>query len=104
LKDPGWTWFRSAFGRLPRNEKQKFRELRPTRPIKQGTPMNTPTQINPLTLEGNFYQDGKIIGPVRSAVLLEKFEVDSGRQRMRVFPEDSQMTGDETGITVTLEQ
>ena len=102
--------------------------------------MNTPTQINPLTLEGNFYQDGKIVGPVLSAVLLPldrghnseladsadnrvrylitirgkftvhdglgtaKFEVDSGHQRMRVFPEDSQMTGNESGITVTLEQ
>ena len=103
--------------------------------------MNTPTQINPLVLEGNFYQDGKIIGPLKSAVLLpldrahlsaeqsdsadsrvrylitidgkfsvhkglgvEKFEVDSGSQRMRVYPEDSQTTGNETDITVTLEQ
>lgn len=108
--------------------------------IKQCTPMNTSTQTNPLVLEGNFYQDGKIVGPVLSAVLLPLdrshpaeladsaddrvrylitirgfftvhdalgtsiFEVDSGRQRMRVFPEDSAATGHETGITVTLEQ
>jgi hypothetical protein len=108
--------------------------------IKQRTPMNTSTQTNPLVLEGNFYQDGKIVGPVLSAVLLPLdrshpaeladsaddrvrylitirgfftvhdalgtsiFEVDSGRQRMRVFPEDSAATGHETGITVTLEQ
>ena len=102
--------------------------------------MNTP-QINPLVLEGNFYQDGKIIGPVKSAVLLpldrshmqvelsqsadtrvrylitvqgkftvhdglgtEKYEIDSGSQRMRVYPEDSQMTGKETDVTVTLEE
>jgi len=103
--------------------------------------MNNPTEINPLVLEGNFYQDGRIIGPVVSAVLLpldrehlkaedaesgdsrvrylitiqgaftvhkglgvEKFAVDSGNQRMRVFPEDSQTAGGETNITVTLEQ
>ena len=97
-------------------------------------------QTNPLVLEGNFYQDGKVIGRVKSAVLLpldranltgqaesedtrvrylvtvdryftvhkglgtEKFEVDSGSQRMRVYPEDSQSVGDETNITVTLEE
>jgi hypothetical protein len=103
--------------------------------------MNTPLQVNPLVLEGNFYQDGKAIGPVKSAVLLpldrahispvvsdsadtrvrylitiqgkftvhtglgtEKYEVDSGSQRMRVYPEDSQATGKETDITVTLEE
>ena len=103
--------------------------------------MTPSTQLNPLVLEGNLYQDGKIVGPVKSAILLpldrthltaeqsdsadarvrylitihgkftvhdglgvEKFEVDSGTQRMRVYPEDSQMTGDETDITVTLEQ
>lgn len=102
--------------------------------------MNTLTQINPLVLEGNFYRDGKVIGHVKSAVLLpldratfvdqvdsgdtrvrylltidnyftvhdglgpEKFEVDSGSQRMRVYPEDSQSVGGETVITATLEQ
>lgn len=102
--------------------------------------MNTPKQTTPLMLEGNFYQDGKILGRVKSAVLLpldrasltsqgdsedarvrylitidayftvhkglgaEKFEVDSGSQRMRVYPEDSQSAGGETGITVTLEE
>ena len=103
--------------------------------------MNIPNQINPLVLEGNFYQDGKIIGPVISALLLpldranltmdqldsadtrvrclitikdnftvhkglgtEKFEVDSGSTRMRVYPEDSQTTGGQTDITVTLEE
>ena len=103
--------------------------------------MNTSIQVNPLVLEGNFYQDGKVIGPVRSAMLLpldrahipenlsdsadirvrylitiqgkftvhtglgtEKYEVDSGSQRMRVYPEDSQVTGKETDITVTLEE
>lgn len=34
----------------------------------------------------------------------EKFEVDSGSQRMRVYPEDSQSVGGETNITVTLEE
>lgn len=102
--------------------------------------MNTLTQINPLVLEGNFYRDGKVIGRVKSAVLLpldreatasqadsadprarylltidgyftvhnglgpEKFEVDSGSQRMRVYPEDSQSVGGETDVTVTLEE
>lgn len=102
--------------------------------------MNTTTQTNPLVLEGNFYQDGKILSRVRSAVLLpldranltsqadsedirvrylltidgnftvhkglgtEKFEVDSGSQRMRVYPEDSQSVGGQTDITVTLEE
>ena len=97
-------------------------------------------QTNPLVLEGNFYRDDKILGRVKSAVLLplertnsagqadssdtrvrylvtiegyftvhdglgpEKFEVDSGRQRMRVYPEDSQSVGGETAITVTLEE
>ena len=103
--------------------------------------MSTPSQLNPLVLEGNFYQDDKVIGPVKAAVLLPldltglradqtesadnrvrclitiqgkftvhaglgtaKCEVDSGSQRMRVYPEDSQTTGDQTDITVTLEQ
>ena len=34
----------------------------------------------------------------------EKFEVESGSQRMRVYPEDSQSVGGETNITVTLEE
>jgi len=34
----------------------------------------------------------------------EKFEVDSGSQRMRVYLEDSQSVGGETNITVTLEE
>jgi hypothetical protein len=92
------------------------------------------------TLEGNFYQGGKAIGPVKSAVALpldrsnmavesdetadsrerfiitiggkfsvhdglgpEKFEVDSGSQRIRVYPEDSQTIGNESEVTVTLE-
>ena len=102
--------------------------------------MNIPSQINSPVLEGNFYQDGKIVGPVKSAVLLpldrshlpdpadsadrrvrylltiqgyftvhtglgtKKFDVDSGGQRLRVYPEDSQATGGETNITITLEQ
>lgn len=95
------------------------------------------------TLEGNFYKDGKVIGPVLSAVMLpldrtnlangsesaesaddrtrylltiqgdftvhkgmgpEKFEVDSGSERIRVYLEDSQSVGGETNITVTLEE
>ena len=102
--------------------------------------MNTPSQTNPLVLEGNFYQDGKILSRVISAVLLpldranltsqsdsedsrvrylltiegkftvhkglgpEKFEVDSGSHRMRVYPEDSQFVGNQTDITITLEE
>ncbi len=112
-------------------------------PIKQGRnlmPMNTLVHTNPLVLEGNFYHDGRIVGRIKSAVLLplhreellsqadsldirvrylltidryftvhtgpssEKFEVDSGSQRMRVYPEDSQSVGGETDITVTLEE
>ena len=101
--------------------------------------MNTPTQITPLVLEGNFYQDGKIVGPIKSVFPLpldrthgieenesgdtraryllairgnftvhqglgaEKFEVDSGSQRIRVYPEDSQSVGGESAITVTLD-
>jgi len=49
-----------------------------------------------LTIEGYFtVHEG--LGP-------EKFEVDSGTQRMRVYPEDSQSVGGETNITVTLEE
>lgn len=108
-------------------------------PTKQ-TLMTTPMQTNPLVLEGNFYQDGKIVGRVKSAVLLpldranlmnqaesedirvrywltiegnftvhkglgaERFEVDSGSQRVRVYPEDSQSVGGETTVTVTMEE
>src|SRR5215216_575221 len=55
------------------------------------------TRVRYLLTIDNYFTVHKGLGT-------EKFEVDSGSHRMRVYPEDSQSAGGETDITVTLEE